>query len=192
MAMRMLAVQRACAVAGVFALVSSCGPQPYSKFYSRYAGTCDRTPAQPAAAEYIPNLAPIKREFIQTLDEHEAQVRQCYVDALRYGETHGTIELAVSLEPDGHADPVTVSSDSTSFAPLACCVVSVVNELSFGSTGERVSVSFEYPFSFRTVRMQDAENARKYRSTATKTGFIVELDESSIVIGGNTLRYTSF
>jgi hypothetical protein len=120
------------------------------------------------------------------LDEQEGKLRECYTDSLHYGETHGTIRLRVTLRPDGGPDPVTVVSDSTTFPALACCVAAVVRELPVKSTSGGAADSFEYPFSFHTVRTTDAVGLGVpwSRSGAGPEGYVAELDESTVVIGG--------
>lgn len=167
-------------LAGIAAvcLAGGCATPSYVLFYDRYAGTC-QVSAPPAAS----SQAAADEAFVEALNDAEDKLRECYTDSLRYGETHGKIRLQVQLRGDGRADPVTLLSDTSSFPPLACCVVAVVRALRFQGSARS---SFEYPFSFRTLRSTtvDGMGIPLTRSSATRKGYVAELDESTVVIGG--------
>jgi len=119
-------------------------------FYERYAGTCKvstRPPIQ--AAPPGSGLSDGRAAFARKLNEHADELRECYQDALAYGETQGTIVMEIVLNTDGSANPVTIVSDTNRFAPLACCVLGVVRATQYDPGA--VPTRFDYPFAFNTT-----------------------------------------
>lgn len=167
---------------------TGCATPRYVQFYERYAGTCQVSAQEAKLTEPSsdPQFAPIKAAFVHALDDHADELRNCYVDALRYGETHGTIRLAIQLHTSGHAGPVTLLADTTSFPPLACCVMDVVRQTRVAVGDPVADVGFVYPFSFRTVRTTTLFDSGLAWSRwgAHEDGFRAELDESTLAIGG--------
>lgn len=168
---------------------AGCATPSYLGFYKRYAGTCQASTVrlEPPTVTAGPRVAAFKAAFVEALDDEATAVRQCYSDALRYGEVHGKVALQILVDTNGHTQKVSVAEDTTGFAPLACCVVAVVRDLKLKPTHERDPIGLEYPFSFRTLRMpsQAADSQTGWLTAGARPdGFVTELDEASVVVGG--------
>lgn len=154
-------------------------------YYKRYAGACrvsTRPPIQ--AAPPASELASRRAAFAQRLNEHADELRECYEDALAYGETHGTIVMEIVLNTDGSANPVTILSDTNRFAPLACCVLAVVRATPYDPAA--APIRFDYPFSFKTLQQpvpMYRGGAAWSRWYANPEGFQAELDATMTLAG---------
>jgi len=140
----------------LFAGLGACATTVGADFYTKYAKACQLR-AEPVPRDSLTQGAvaeAARAHLVSEVGARSEALRRCYEEALaNVPRTQGRVVLRLSVTPQGKLEGLGVVENATGIDAMACCVASVVQPIDWPPSAAGSSVTMEYPFTFRLVRM---------------------------------------